>query len=91
MFLEEKERIKKEHRQECHSAFRSIFGKDPCRKADFVVINFFALVHLLNTLSFVPGLIVSALSLSIDLNHVAWHLSNETKILNDGYTYNHVI
>lgn len=31
-------------------------------EGDFVVINFFALVHLLNTLSFVPGLIVSALS-----------------------------
>jgi hypothetical protein len=43
MFLEEKERIKREHRQECHSAFRTIFGKDPCMEGDFVVINFFAL------------------------------------------------
>ncbi|KAG7551809.1 hypothetical protein ISN45_Aa06g024430 [Arabidopsis thaliana x Arabidopsis arenosa] len=43
LFLEEKERIKKEHRQECHSAFGSIFGKDPCMEGDFVVINFFAL------------------------------------------------
>ncbi|KFK27741.1 hypothetical protein AALP_AA8G423200, partial [Arabis alpina] len=42
-FLEEKQRIKREHRQECHSAFRSIFGKGPCMEGDFVVINFFAL------------------------------------------------
>ncbi|XP_010454801.1 PREDICTED: sterol 3-beta-glucosyltransferase UGT80A2-like isoform X1 [Camelina sativa] len=43
IFLEEKERIKREHRQECLSAFRSIFGKGPCMEGDFVVINFFAL------------------------------------------------
>ncbi|KAL1224207.1 Sterol 3-beta-glucosyltransferase UGT80A2 [Cardamine amara subsp. amara] len=42
-FLEEKERIKREHRQECHSAFGSIFGKGSCMEGDFVVINFFAL------------------------------------------------
>ncbi|EFH50479.1 hypothetical protein ARALYDRAFT_910517 [Arabidopsis lyrata subsp. lyrata] len=43
LFLEEKERIKREHREECHSAFKSIFGKGPCMEGDFVVINFFAL------------------------------------------------
>ncbi|ESQ32013.1 hypothetical protein EUTSA_v10004004mg [Eutrema salsugineum] len=43
LFLEGKQRIKKEHRQECHSAFKSIFGKGPCTEGDLVVINFFAL------------------------------------------------
>jgi len=68
MFLEEKERIKREHRQECHSAFRTIFGKDPCMEGDFVVINFFALVHLLNILSFVPRLIDCVCFISINDN-----------------------
>ncbi|CAN8252215.1 unnamed protein product [Cochlearia groenlandica] len=43
VFLEEKQRIKREHRKECYSAFRSIFGKGPCMEGDLVVINFFAL------------------------------------------------
>uniref|UniRef100_A0A1J3HV40 Sterol 3-beta-glucosyltransferase n=3 Tax=Noccaea caerulescens TaxID=107243 RepID=A0A1J3HV40_NOCCA len=43
LFLEEKQRIKREHRQECHSAFGTIFGKGPCMEGDLVVINFFAL------------------------------------------------
>ncbi|KAJ4887875.1 UDP-Glycosyltransferase superfamily protein [Raphanus sativus] len=43
LFREEKERIKREHRQECRSAFRSIFGEGSCMEGDLVVINFFAL------------------------------------------------
>lgn len=43
LFLEEKEKIKREHRQECRSAFGSIFGDGPCMDGDLVVINFFAL------------------------------------------------
>lgn len=44
LFLEEKQRIKREHRQECHSAFGTIFGNGACMEGDLVVINFFALV-----------------------------------------------
>ncbi|CAN6859000.1 unnamed protein product [Brassica oleracea] len=43
LFLEEKEMIKREHRQECRSAFGRIFGEGPCMDGDLVVINFFAL------------------------------------------------
>lgn len=44
LFTEEKERIKREHRKECRSAFGSIFGEGSCMEGDLVVINFFALV-----------------------------------------------
>ncbi|KAF2596677.1 hypothetical protein F2Q68_00012330, partial [Brassica cretica] len=43
LFLEEKEMIKREHRQECRSAFGRIFGEGSCMEGDLVVINFFAL------------------------------------------------
>ncbi|XP_018439017.1 sterol 3-beta-glucosyltransferase-like isoform X2 [Raphanus sativus] len=43
LFTEEKERIKREHRKECRSAFGSIFGEGSCMEGDLVVINFFAL------------------------------------------------
>ncbi|CAH2044368.1 unnamed protein product [Thlaspi arvense] len=43
LFLEEKRRIQREHRQECRSAFGSFFRKGPCMEGDVVVINFFAL------------------------------------------------
>lgn len=83
LFLEEKQRIKREHRRECHSAFESIFGKVPCMEGDFVVINFFALVHLLNNFLCTRIMIVSALSLSMtfDLHYV----TTKTEVLIDGY------
>lgn len=85
IFSEEKQRIKREHRQECHSAFRSIFGKGPCMEGDLVVINFFALVLLLNI--FYCTMIVSALALwmTIDLHHVVWVSAIKNWSLNDGY------
>ena len=43
-FLLHKEKLQREHRQECCSLVQRIFGHGPSLEGDFILINFFALV-----------------------------------------------
>ncbi|MBA0804515.1 hypothetical protein Gohar_004097, partial [Gossypium harknessii] len=47
-FSEQKNIIAKEQRKECCLAVERLFGDDPCLEGDFIGINFFALVFLLD-------------------------------------------
>ncbi|XP_059452589.1 uncharacterized protein LOC132183199 [Corylus avellana] len=42
-FLLHKEKLQREHRQECYSLVQRIFGCGPSLEGDFILINFFAL------------------------------------------------